>query len=1290
MKRLSSLFLTLIMLVQGVHADPLNVLFLGGGGGGPETAHNGRINHHKLIPDFLRSGIEMTYSDNLNDLNPQTLANYEAVILYIGARNDKPERILALISFVENGGGLVALHHTCGAFEGDKRFVSLVGGEFASHGSGWFSAKHVKGQSGHPALGGVPEFEVWDETYVHKSLSADRTDLQIRDENGRPEPWTWVRTQGKGRVFYTAHGHNGRAWEHPDFQRMIAAATIWAANRTPSKSADIPVFTYRDDANKDLPNHENRRGIQRIQEQLSPEESARCMVLPKGFEAQLVVHEPDIVNPIDIVWDDRGRLYVAETVDYPFIKEEGSDRIILCEDTDSDGKADKFTVFAEGFSLLTGMCWVNGGIILAQAPDMYFLKDTNGDDKADAIKKINTGWGTGDTHGGPSNLKYGLDNKIYGCLGGGGYWGKRGRFSAGIWRMEVDGSNFTPISNLGDNSWGLGMSEDFELFASSANRGPAKHIHAPYPYFEAIGLKKVPARNIFDFHTFYPLTITRQGDHFGSYTAGSGFDIYTARSFPGKYWNRAAFIGGPTGKLLGQFFLHPDGEGSYNAQNGGSLMASFDEYTAPIRGKTGPDGHVYMLDWNNLIMLHGGELHNPLRDKSHGRIYRIIHQEGEASPVLNLHNADTAELVAALHSDNMFWRVMAQQKIVQQKRMDAIPLLIDMAKDEDIDATGSNPPVIHALWTLHGLGQMDGKNASALAAAHAALRHPSAAVRKNALRVLPVSEQSTQLLTDMLGEKDANTLRNVFLTLSTMPPSNSLGERLYSMRNSIRDKTPLTAPFHLALIRHGSGLVEPLIAQSPGRDRQQEATEEENVLELQNLLKNPSFEELQEGMPLHWISKVNNGTANLSVDSTIARTGKNSGRIESSVGGGGEFLVIPRLKPGEYIFSGCVKTKNVVGPHGILLRAAGHGLENKQTSGLKGTQNDWQQLQLNFRVKEEGGVLLFCLFGAWAATTGTAWFDDISLYQLSSEEIMNAEIANVNTLLAKQAFSEGADAIIRITEQVATKNEQSTTEFMEGLTYLRNIPFNASQVKKLKVLAADASPKNKEHLAIFAVNHDLDLGLSDLANRIKGFEAKILDGDAARGKELARACIVCHGADFTGIPAQRTPSLPQFSTWYLQTQLQKYRHNIRGDDVSDADGFLMKTLMSNYSHQQMADLVAYIKTHQAKPQTITLGGDPEKGKALYANCIICHQENAQGNQRLQAPGLVGLSDVYTFNQLLKFRDGSRGSAKGDLSGRMMQIAMESLKDEQAMKDVAAYLTSLKIPVDNPTDEASHK
>ena len=123
-----------------------------------------------------------------------------------------------------------------------------------------------------------------------------------------------------------------------------------------------------------------------------------------------------------MAWDERGRCWVAETSDYPHgVKPggEGNDRIKICEDTDGDGKADKFTVFADGLNIPTSLTFANGGIIVAQPPRFLFLKDTNGDDKADVRQDIMTGWGIGDTHAGPSNLKYGLDNKIWGEQRGG-------------------------------------------------------------------------------------------------------------------------------------------------------------------------------------------------------------------------------------------------------------------------------------------------------------------------------------------------------------------------------------------------------------------------------------------------------------------------------------------------------------------------------------------------------------------------------------------------------------------------------------------------------------------------------------------------------------------------------------------------------------------------------------------------------------------------------------------------------------------------------------------------------
>ena len=180
-------------------------------------------------------------------------------------------------------------------------------------------------------------------------------------------------------------------------------------------------------------------------------------------------------------------------------------------------------------------------------------------------------------------------------------------------------------------------------------------------------------------------------------------------------------------------------------------------------------------------------------------------------------------------------------------------------------------------------------------------------------------------------------------------------------------------------------------------------------------------------------------------------------------------------------------------------------MEDQVTRFVTGTTADWQQLQLNFKVDRGHGVLLFCLFGAWADATGTVWFDDISLYQISSTKPAVVEAAQVETVLAKQSFAKGAEEVIRITQLVADKNQNRTAIFMEGLVDLHNIAFNEAQVQRLTTLAADASPKNQQYLAVCAANNRIDIGLNELANSIQGFSAELLEGNAERGKALSAA-----------------------------------------------------------------------------------------------------------------------------------------------------------------------------------------
>src|SRR5699024_11099432 len=244
-------------------------------------------------------------------------------------------------------------------FQNSDAFVDLVGAQFEEHGTGTFTATIVNRD--HPVMEGVKEFETWDETYVHSRHNEEgRTVLMQREgeateeeAGGQPEPWTWVRTHGDGKVFYTAYGHDERTWEQPGFQELIKNGIIWSVSDQVREnweafSSTMPELQYED--RDHIPNYEERDPAPQFQLPLSPEESQKHIQVPPGFELELFASEPDIINPIDMAWDAKGRLWAIETVDYPnTVREEpgtGKDKIKILEDTDGDGRADKVTAFA--------------------------------------------------------------------------------------------------------------------------------------------------------------------------------------------------------------------------------------------------------------------------------------------------------------------------------------------------------------------------------------------------------------------------------------------------------------------------------------------------------------------------------------------------------------------------------------------------------------------------------------------------------------------------------------------------------------------------------------------------------------------------------------------------------------------------------------------------------------------------------------------------------------------------------------------------------------------------------
>jgi uncharacterized protein len=804
-----SLLLTGVLVLTAAGAPPreekaIKVLFLGDNG-----HHRPAERFRQLQPVLAAHGLDLTYTDKVEALNPKSLGAYDGLLIYANTTKITPDQEKALLDFVENGKGFIPLHCASYCFLNSPRYVELVGAQFLRHGTGTF--RTTIAEPSHPIVQGYRGFESWDETYVHtKHNPAGRTVLEYRIDKDGKEPWTWVRTQGKGRVFYTAWGHDERTWGNPGFQNLVERGIRWAVGREPAtgpafaerpemtpKRTDVKPFEYVEAKVPFYPAGERwgttAEPLRKMQKPLPPDESAKHLVTPVGFETRLFADETQLGGkPICMNWDERGRLWVAVTVDYPNDLQpegKGHDRILILEDTDGDGRADKVTVFADKLSIPTSLTFAHGGVIVHQIPHTLFLKDTDGDGKADERRVLFTGWGTQDTHAGPSNLQYGLDNWVYGMVGYSGYVGTVGgvrhSFRQGFYRFKPDGSQLEFLRNTNNNSWGVGFSEEGLLFGSTANGNPSVQLAVPNRYYEAVrGWSSTVLPSISGNAPFYPITDkVRQVDWHGHFTAAAGHALYTARTYPRAYWNRTAFVTEPTGHLVSTFEIEPHGS-SYQSHNAWNLLASDDEWTAPTMAEVGPDGNVWVIDWYAYIVQHnptppgyrtgkGNAYETDLRDKRHGRIYRLVYQQAKPAAPVSLKDATPDQLVATLSHDNLFWRRHAQRLLVERGQGDVVPALLRLAADTRVDAIGLNPGAIHALWTLHGLGVLDGSNAEATAAAVAALKHPSAGVRLNAVQVLPRDARSVAAILDagLVRDTDPRVRLHALLALADRPAS---------------------------------------------------------------------------------------------------------------------------------------------------------------------------------------------------------------------------------------------------------------------------------------------------------------------------------------------------------------------------------------------------------------------------------------------------------------------------------------------------------------------------------------
>jgi putative membrane-bound dehydrogenase-like protein len=535
-----------------------------------------------------------------------------------------------------------------------------------------------------------------------------------------------------------------------------------------------------------------------IQDALTPAQSINCIETSPGLKAELWASE-EMAGQIgyvqDFAFDERGRVWAVEPRSYPNIIRRssggitgqkfsgGQDRILILEDTDGDQVMDKAKVFRDGLNLPQSIAVVNGGVVVAMQPFLVFFP--NHDDTAGTPEILFQGMGPGndsafDTHAGINSLMYGLDNWIYGHTG----YNTCSATAPGlpavncgqgrVWRFRHTSlghaaTEFQAWSTGPANAHGIGQTEDGQIFQSGAT-GSAHINHSAVQGAATLDIRAVnPAftSGTNPKSVFYPITGDRflwegstgknqDGWFISASTGASGLQFYTSRLFPRRYWGRYAFVCEGASKLCNQDSLAESGAdgiigSSWKAYRlpgpeHANLLASKDAWVAPILAKTGPDGAVWVLDWNNYNTTHnpaaplgpGGAWMNELRVKHTNRIYRVLPDSAAPEPVLDLSHAGEDELIAAFANPNFFWRLTAQRLLIAKGYTASLgqKLKAILVSDRTVDETGNSPRAQHALWTLDGLGRFAQDTSWAPILADL-LRHPAWGVRRNALRAMP-------------------------------------------------------------------------------------------------------------------------------------------------------------------------------------------------------------------------------------------------------------------------------------------------------------------------------------------------------------------------------------------------------------------------------------------------------------------------------------------------------------------------------------------------------------------------
>lgn len=473
---------------------------------------------------------------------------------------------------------------------------------------------------------------------------------------------------------------------------------------------------------------------------LSAEDAVQKMTVPEGFSVEIVAAEPDVVNPVAMCIDEKGRFWITESIEYPR-KEPGpgQDRVKVLEDTDGDGKVDKVTVFADGLNIPSGIAVGYGGVWVANSPDILFLQDTDGDLKADKTDVVVTGFGRTDTHELPNSLTWGPDGWLYGLNGVFNYsdvkygltnpnfkadhpgW----KFTCAMFRIHPRTRKFEVFAEGTSNPWGIAFNDEGEAFISACVIDHLWHI-VETGYYIRQGGPYPP-------HTWPMRSIV---DHKHQKAAYCGITWFDSDAYPEEYRN-VLYMGNIHGGCINADIVERSGAtykgrphpgfppkpGAWDDDEYGSIAKTGDEsnpkladfltandpWFMPVVQTTGPDGCLYILDWYDRYHCYQDANADPEGiERAKGRLYRVVYQGHQHRKADDLSEAADDELVTLLNAPNGYLRETSRRLLAERLSSHPNARVVTALTDvmDRFDDGTTQQQKLQALWTLGSAGLM--------------------------------------------------------------------------------------------------------------------------------------------------------------------------------------------------------------------------------------------------------------------------------------------------------------------------------------------------------------------------------------------------------------------------------------------------------------------------------------------------------------------------------------------------------------------------------------------------------